>query len=75
MSTEAASIALVSAKLDLVLARLDELNHAGKPGLTQTEFAKLIGKHPSTVRRWVADKTILLEKGVIPHSEVRKYLS
>jgi hypothetical protein len=75
MSTEAASIALVSAKLDLVLARLDELNHAGKPGLTQVEFAKLIGKHPSTVRRWVADKTIRLEKGVIPHSEVRKYLS
>lgn len=69
------TIALVSAKLDLVLARLDEMNHAGKPGLTQAEFAKLIHRHPDTVKRWVAKKLIRLEKGVIPHSEVRKYLS
>lgn len=75
MTADTPTLALVSAKLDLVIARLDELTHSGKPGLTQAEFAKLIHKHPATVKRWVARKLIRLEKGVIPHSEVRKYLS
>lgn len=73
--TTAAELSLVSAKLDLVLAKLDELNHAGKPGMTQVAFAKMIGKHPRTVNRMVASKLIRLERGLIPHSEVRKFLS
>jgi hypothetical protein len=67
--------ATLNAKVDLVLSRLDEMNHAGKPGLTQREFAKLLKKHPRTITRWVTDKKLRLEKGMVPHSEVRKFLS
>lgn len=70
-----AATATLSAKFDLVLARLDEMNRAGKPGLTQREFAKLLRKHPRTITRWLRGKKIRLEKGLIPHSEVRKFLS
>lgn len=70
-----AAIAAMHAKVDLVLTRLAEMNSAGKPGLTQREFAKLIGKTPRTVARWVADKKIRLERGRVPHSEVKKFLS
>ncbi len=66
---------LALGKFDLVLAKLDELNRVGKPGMTQVEFAKLISKDPRTVGRWVAAKKLRLEKGLIPHSEVRKFLS
>lgn len=70
-----AAIAAMHAKFDIVLARLAEMNKAGKPGLTQREFAKLIGKTPRTVSRMVADKRIRLEKGLVPNSEVKKFLS
>lgn len=68
-------IALLCAKLDILTAKFDAEHCAGKPGLTQREFAKLMRKHPRTVNRWIAEKKLRLEKGLIPNSEVRKYLS
>lgn len=65
----------LNAKFDLVLAKLDEMNRAGKPGMTQVAFAKLVGRAPRTISRWVHDKKIRLEKGMVPHSEVRRHLS
>lgn len=66
---------LVACQTKLILATLEDLRSAGKPGLTQVQFAALIGKHPRTVGRWIASKKVRFEKGVIPHSEVTKYLS
>ena len=66
---------LALAKTDLVLTKLDELNHTGRPGITQVAFAKLLKKHPRTISRWIADKKLRLEKGLVPNSEVRRFLS
>lgn len=66
---------LALAKTDLVLTKLDELNRTGKPGITQVDFAKLMKRHPRTVSRWISDKKLRLEKGLIPNSEVRRFLS
>lgn len=68
-------IDLLSAKQDLVLAKLDELSSTGKPGLTQRQFAKLINRSPRTVARMVGAKRIRLERGLVPHCEARKFLS
>jgi predicted transcriptional regulator len=62
-------------KFDLVLAKLDEMHVAGKPGMTQSQFAKLLGVTPRTISRRIKAKKLRLEKGLIPNSEVRKHLS
>lgn len=67
--------ATLNAKFDLVLSRLDEIRRTGKPGVSQREFAKLIGVTPRTVVRWVKAKKIRLEKGRVPHSEAKKFFS
>lgn len=71
----ASEVHLILAKMDLILARMDTLTNRGRPGLTQVEFAKLTGKHPRTVNRWVKMKRIRLVKGCIPNDEVQKFLS
>lgn len=70
-----AEIATINAKLDLVLDRLAEMNRSGKPGISQAEFARLMKCTQRTVTRMVKDKRLRLEKGRVPHSEVKKYLS
>lgn len=70
-----AAVTALHAKIDLILTRVEALNTAGKPGLTQREFAKLIGVTPRTVTRWLANKQLRLEKGRVPHSEYRKFVS
>lgn len=65
----------MNARLDLVLTKLDEIARTGKPGMTQRAFAKLVGKDARTISRWVKDKKIRLEKGMVPNSEVRRFLS
>lgn len=70
-----AAVTALHAKIDLLLTRVEALNTAGKPGLSQREFAKLIGKTPRTITRWVKDKKLRLEKGRVPNSEVRKFVS
>lgn len=75
LTTLSRKIDLVIAKTDVVLAKFDELWAAGKPGMTQRAFAKLIKQSPRTVARMVKSKRIRLEKGRVPHSEARKFLS
>ena len=79
MTAELAALArkvdLLTAKQDLVLTKLDELNRTGKPGITQAEFAALMKKHPRTVSRWIRGKKLRLERGLVPNSEVRRFLS
>lgn len=70
-----AVVATQRAMFELVLAKLDAMDTAGKPGITQVEFATLIKVHPRTVCRWVKAKKIRLERGLVPNSEVRKHLS
>jgi hypothetical protein len=72
MSTD---LATINAKLDLLIDRLGEINRTGRPGITQAEFARLIKCTPRTVSRMVKDKRLRLEKGRVPFSEVKKYLS
>jgi hypothetical protein len=67
--------AYLHAKLDLVLDRLDAINRIGKPGMSQAEFARLMKCSPRTVSRMVKDKRLRLEKGRVPNSEVKRYLS
>lgn len=66
---------LALAKIDLVLAKQAEASSAGKPSLTQRQFAKLINRSPRTVARLVGAKRIRLERGLVPHCEARKFLS
>ena len=66
---------LALAKTDLVLARLEEMSQAGKPGMRQIDFARLMKVNKRTVARWVAGKKLRLEKGLIPNSEVKKFLT
>lgn len=70
-----AELATLNAKLDLVLDRLDAINRTGKPGVSQAEFARMMKCSPRTVSRMVKDKRLRLEKGRVPNSEVKRYLS
>lgn len=67
--------ATLNAKFNLVLAKLDEISGAGKPGLSQADFARLIKVTPRTVCRWVQGKKLRLERGRVPNEEVRRFLS
>lgn len=62
-------------RLDEVLRRLDALTAPQEPALTVTAFAKRIGKHPNTVFRWIEEGRVQKRKGLVPHSELRKFLS
>jgi len=61
--------------LDGMNVRLNELADSLHRPMNQTEFAKRIGKQPKTVNRWVKDKLINSHQGLIPYSEIRKFLS
>ena len=56
-------------------AKVDALAGKPKPHLTRVEFAKLAKLSPRTVSRKIDAGLILTEKGRIPHSELRKFVS
>lgn len=63
------------AMLGEVLRRLDEIAKPLQPPLTRKAFGTLVHKSPRTVTRWIEQKKIRTEKGMIPASEARKFLS
>jgi hypothetical protein len=56
-------------------AKLDSLGAQPKPHLTQVKFAKLAGLSRTTVRAKIDANQIRTEKGRIPYSELRKFVS
>jgi len=65
----------IKAHLDRLERLLVEAITPKKPGLTVKEFSKQSGLSRTTVFRRLEAGTIRKEKGRIPHSELRKYLS
>lgn len=61
--------------LQQVLHRLDRMAAPLEPALTQKAFAQRIGKHPKTISNWVRSRKLLTQRGLIPASELRKYIS
>lgn len=64
----------IESMLGEILRRLDSAI-SPEPPLTQTAFAKRVGKHPKTISNWIKKKKLLTRGGMIPASELRKYLS
>lgn len=62
-------------KVDLVLAKLEEMNREQQPSMTQADFARLMKVTPRTVCRWVKTKKLRVVKGRVPSSETHKFLS
>lgn len=65
----------IIAMLTEVLRRLDTLNTPLEAPLTRKAFGKRIGKSAHTISRWIRDRKVRTEKGMIPYSELRKFLS
>lgn len=65
----------VMAMLGEVLRRLDQMTAPLEAPLSRSAFAKLVHKSPRTVTRWIEQKKVRTEKGLIPASEARKFLS
>ncbi len=65
----------IIALLTEVLRRLDNLERPLEPAITRTAFAKRIGRSSRTITRWIEQGKIRTEKGLIPASEVRNFLS
>jgi len=79
MDTEISAIVkkldLIAEKLDLLIAANNAARDVGKVPITQAEFAEMLNKHPRTISRWVKQKKIRLENGLVPNHVVEKYLS
>jgi hypothetical protein len=61
------------------LARIERRLNAMKApevaDMTKTEFAKKAGISVDTLRRRIADATVITRNGRVPASELRKFLS
>lgn len=65
----------INAKLDEVIRRLDALATKPKPHLSRVEFAGAANLSVRTVQRKINRGLIRTEKGRIPFSELRKFVS
>jgi hypothetical protein len=68
-------LAQVQAHLVRIEAKLDALSAKPKPNLTRVKFAELADMHPNTVGRKIKAGLIRTEKGLIPRSELAKFVS
>ena len=75
ISAFASKLDLIAEKLDLLIAANNAARDVGKVPITQAEFARMLDKHPRTISRWVKQKKIRLENGLVPNHVVEKYLS
>lgn len=65
----------LSSKVDRLLVMVTEALTPKQPSLTAVDFARLSGLSRDTVHRKIKDGQIIKQKGRIPYSELRKFLS
>lgn len=71
----AATEQLIIAELKVIRRTLDEIRQEGKPGFTQSEFARRLGVSLKTVQRMVKARRIRLQDGRVPHRYLTERLS